>query len=201
MCIFSNSFQLLLVWTWPEHLCSQDPIYKKSALVHVMALCHQASIHYLDQSWQIFVRPFGINRDQWVNENRGDSGQCIDNCITVMLLSCLWIWQWLHFQLMDIAHPVNNSACICYFMKNPYTCICLKKSSYYHYYEWIFKTFSQFFLGPPKANAYCHGQCCLFLCTTVNLSLSTWTFCGILPYFDSSPALNDIDALQPTICW
>ena len=71
MCIFSDSFLLFLVWTWPEHLCSQDPMYKKSALVHVMALCHQASIHYLDHSWQISVRPFGINRDQWVKERQG----------------------------------------------------------------------------------------------------------------------------------
>ena len=40
----------------------------KSALVQVMAWCHQATSHYLNQCWPRSMSPYGVTRPQWVNE-------------------------------------------------------------------------------------------------------------------------------------
>ena len=39
----------------------------KSTLVQVMAWCHQATSHYLNQCWPRFMSPCGVTRPQWVN--------------------------------------------------------------------------------------------------------------------------------------
>ena len=39
----------------------------KSALVQVMAWCHQATSHYLSQCWPRFLLPYGVTRPRWVN--------------------------------------------------------------------------------------------------------------------------------------
>ena len=38
-------------------------------LVQVMAWCHQAASHYLNQCWPRYVSSHGINRPQWVNSS------------------------------------------------------------------------------------------------------------------------------------
>ena len=38
----------------------------KSTLVQVMAWCHQATSHYLNQCWLRSPMPYGITRPQWV---------------------------------------------------------------------------------------------------------------------------------------
>ena len=38
----------------------------KSALVQVMAWCHQATSHYVSQCWPRFMSPYGVTRPQWV---------------------------------------------------------------------------------------------------------------------------------------
>ena len=38
----------------------------KSTLVQVMAWCHQATSHYLNQCWPRSLPPYGITRPQWV---------------------------------------------------------------------------------------------------------------------------------------
>ena len=45
----------------------QDLIDDKSALVQVLAWCHQATSHYLSQCWPRSMSPCGITRPQWVN--------------------------------------------------------------------------------------------------------------------------------------
>ena len=40
---------------------------KKSTLVQVMVLCHQAASHYLSQHWPRFMSPYGITSPQRVN--------------------------------------------------------------------------------------------------------------------------------------
>ena len=45
---------------------AQDPTDEKSKLVQVMAWCHQATSHYLNQCWLRFVAPYGVTRPQWV---------------------------------------------------------------------------------------------------------------------------------------
>ena len=44
-----------------------DTFDDKSALVQVMAWCHQARSHYLTQCWPSSMMPFGVTRPQWVN--------------------------------------------------------------------------------------------------------------------------------------
>ena len=41
----------------------------KSTLVQVMAWCHQATSHYLNQCWSRSPTPHGVDRPQWVNGN------------------------------------------------------------------------------------------------------------------------------------
>ena len=47
----------------------QDPTDDKSTLVHVMAWCHQATSHYLNQCWPRSPMPYGVTRPQWVNHS------------------------------------------------------------------------------------------------------------------------------------
>ena len=53
-------FDIALGWM------SLDPTDDKSALVWVMAWCHQATSHYLSQSRPRFVSPYGFTRPQWL---------------------------------------------------------------------------------------------------------------------------------------
>ena len=39
----------------------------KSTLVQLMAWCHQAPSHYLNQCWPRPMSPYGVTRPQWVN--------------------------------------------------------------------------------------------------------------------------------------
>ena len=55
------SCELALRWT------SLDLTRDKSALVHVMARCHQATSHYLSQCSPRSLSPHGVTRPQWVN--------------------------------------------------------------------------------------------------------------------------------------
>ena len=48
---------------WMPHDFTND----KSALVQVMACCHQATSHCLSQCWPIYILPYGITRPQCVN--------------------------------------------------------------------------------------------------------------------------------------
>ena len=45
----------------PKH-----PIDNKSVLVHIIAWCHHATSHYLNQWWSRFLTPYGVTRLQWV---------------------------------------------------------------------------------------------------------------------------------------
>ena len=62
---FSNSFYEMLfceigtcIWWMP-----QNPIDGKSAWVQVMAWCHQASSHFLNQCWPRFMSSYGGTQD------------------------------------------------------------------------------------------------------------------------------------------
>ena len=44
----------------------QDLTDDKSTLVQVMAWCHQATSHYLNQCWPRSPTPYGVTRTQWV---------------------------------------------------------------------------------------------------------------------------------------
>ena len=65
---FSNSFYVLISWAQPVKLVFGEchPIDDMSTSVEVMVWCHQATSHYLNQSWPTLVLPYGITRPQWV---------------------------------------------------------------------------------------------------------------------------------------
>ena len=44
----------------------QNTFDDESALIQVMAWCHQATSHYLSQCWPRSVSPYGTTRPQWV---------------------------------------------------------------------------------------------------------------------------------------
>ena len=61
----------------------------ESTLVQVMAWCHQAISHYLNQCWPSLVLPYGITRPQWVNTLRQEQNGChfADNIFKCILLN------------------------------------------------------------------------------------------------------------------
>ena len=61
----------------------QNPIDDKSALVWVMACCHQATNNYLSQCWPKSMSPYGITKPQWVKVNMKQYIKC---CLGKMML-------------------------------------------------------------------------------------------------------------------
>ena len=55
------SCEISLIWI------SLDFADDLSTLVQVMAWCHQATSHYLNQCWPRSPMPYGVTRHQWVN--------------------------------------------------------------------------------------------------------------------------------------
>ena len=51
---------------------SQNTFDDKSTLVQVMAWCHQATSHYLNQCWHRSMLLYGITRPLWVNTSYAD---------------------------------------------------------------------------------------------------------------------------------
>ena len=47
----------------------QDLTDDKSTLVQVMAWCHQATSHYLNQCWLSPLSPYSVARPQWLNSS------------------------------------------------------------------------------------------------------------------------------------
>ena len=70
-CDISNEIAL--------RLTSRDLSDDKSTLVQVMAWCHQATSHYLNQCWPRYLPPYGVTRPQWVNLVT-TAGATIRNC-------------------------------------------------------------------------------------------------------------------------
>ena len=59
-------FKLILVmdgWSISQYVTDD-----KSALVQIMAWCHQATSHYLSQCWPIFMSPYFATRPQEINK-------------------------------------------------------------------------------------------------------------------------------------
>ena len=54
------SCEIALIWM------SLDFTDDQSTLVQVMAWCHQATSHYLNQCWPRSPTPYGVTRPQWV---------------------------------------------------------------------------------------------------------------------------------------
>ena len=64
----------------------------QSTLVQVMAWCHQATSHYLSQSWPRSLSPYGVTRPQWVNED------------ITHTVSSLFSWDLAHEQQQIVNH-------------------------------------------------------------------------------------------------
>ena len=72
----------------------------KLIMVHVMAWCCQATIHYLNQCWPRSMLPYDVTRPQWVNHN-----------ILIMTESChktrqLLTLLWQHCVDLNLAYYV-----------------------------------------------------------------------------------------------
>ena len=59
--IFKSSYDNVLRWLL------QDLTDDKSTLVQIMAWCHKATRHYLNQCWPRSPMLYGVTRPQWVN--------------------------------------------------------------------------------------------------------------------------------------
>ena len=59
--IFKSSYDNVLRWM-PQNLTDD-----KSTLAQVMAWCHQATSHYMNQCWPRSPTPYGVTRPHWVN--------------------------------------------------------------------------------------------------------------------------------------
>ena len=71
--------EIALRWM-PQNLPNE-----KSALVQVMAWCHQAASHYLSQCWLRSISPYGVTKPQWVNtlrlrQNGQQNNSALDKC-------------------------------------------------------------------------------------------------------------------------
>ena len=62
----------------------------KSLLVQVVAWCHQAMSHYLDQCWPRFISPYGITRPQWVKYYIAVILNCVFSFILYFHFNALW---------------------------------------------------------------------------------------------------------------
>ena len=77
--IFKSSYDNVLRWM-PQNLTGD-----KSTLVQVMAWCHQATSHYLNQCWPRSLTPYGVTRPQW--------------------------FKWCHMSIM--ASQITNNSAVC----------------------------------------------------------------------------------------
>ena len=67
--VFSNFLYSIAAWALTGtslRWMLQNLTYENSALVQVMAWCHQATSHYLNQCWPRSISLYGVNRLQWV---------------------------------------------------------------------------------------------------------------------------------------
>ena len=77
--IFKSSCDNVLRWM------PQDFTDDKSTLVQVMAGCHQATSHYLDQCWPRSPTPYGVTRPQWVNSLRPSDAYICNGNLTIIV--------------------------------------------------------------------------------------------------------------------
>ena len=78
---------MYLLWNRTQMIMSLDLTEFKAAMVQVMAWCHPATSHYLDQCWFRSMLSCGVTRPQWVKP---------------WSLSC-----WIHFSIFNmIFHTV-----------------------------------------------------------------------------------------------
>ena len=68
LVIFKTHIRIDFLWKCPEMNATQH--HWGSALVQVMAWCHQAGSHYLSQCWPSPVMPYGVTGLQWVKPLR-----------------------------------------------------------------------------------------------------------------------------------
>ena len=88
--IFQSSYVYVLRWM-PLDLTDD-----KSTLVQVMAWCHQATSHYLNQCWPRSPMPYGITMPQWVKTLIPDESGC---CSSPSILKCIFCNDFLQFSL------------------------------------------------------------------------------------------------------
>ena len=66
----------------------------KSALVQIMAWCHQSTSHYMSQCWPSSMSPYGVTRAQWVKPAFPEFNHSYRQ-YHEQHLSIHWIWKFL----------------------------------------------------------------------------------------------------------
>ena len=94
--VILNFWQTILgmkCWSWLiyRRRSLYSFLFNKSTLVHIMAWCHQAPCHYMNQCWPRSLLPYGVTRSQWVRVNgfmclEWDMGIGV-NCLAVVLIN------------------------------------------------------------------------------------------------------------------
>ena len=109
------SFELALRWM------SLDLTDDKSTLVQVMAWCHQATSHCLNQCWPRFPTPYGVTRPQWVNTLRPRQNSphlAYDIFKHSFMNEKFWIFIQISLKFVPIG-PVNNKPTLVHIMASP----------------------------------------------------------------------------------
>ena len=102
--ILSISYEIVLRWM------PQDLTDDKSTLVQVMAWCHQATTHYLNQCWTRSMSSYGITRPQRVNCLITQCMHCLNNGWTTYYnsLQSKFCWKYLWFFYHWTYHVVTQ---------------------------------------------------------------------------------------------
>ena len=91
----STWFEIALRWM-PQNIFDYSQL--DSTLVPVMAWCHKATSHYLNQCWPRFVSPYGVTRLQWLT-----------HAVLNLFLGNMNIW--LHFLLSFLTYQKDPGSC------------------------------------------------------------------------------------------
>ena len=92
---FSISFYWLVFSHRIRRWMPWDLTDDKSALVHVMVWCRQATSHYLRQCWPRSLSPYGVTRPQWVKpmhhwlSHYSALSHYLNKCLLIFIWLCL----------------------------------------------------------------------------------------------------------------
>ena len=95
---------------WPLNsgcpFVSLDFTDDKSTLVQVMACCHQATSHYLNQCWPISMMPYPITGHQWAMHCSAINRPTLDNNV---LWTCYEISSYAWYMCPHNATPASGN--------------------------------------------------------------------------------------------
>ena len=107
----------------------------KSTLVKVMAWCHKATSHYLNQCWPRSLMPYGITIPQWIDHEKSmNTNSLIPIPIVTEEVSYDENHHWIRFCISDMLY--NPTGVLTEFLtiwsrKLPIECVCCINGQYF----------------------------------------------------------------------